>query len=296
MGAGMKATFIYAYENEEWSTPLSIIREFESRGWEVDIISIGSNRSGQYYDRDIKNWLATNPKTDLVMYMDWGRFDSPLLNKAYVKAFWVQESGDDPQNFSMPKAEKFHITLTPDVTSCEQYKSLGINVFWWNHFADTRIQYPMEVQPEFIAVSTRGRGGSQFLDTLENHSNGMFSNQNGMMGIEHSEFLQKGLMVVQNSRHGEITRRIFEAMACGKMVLTDRLHESKKLHELFEDGKEIVFYGDIIDCINKMNEYGANHEKREAIAKAGMEKVLANHTQVQRVDLILEQFEKFKNG
>jgi len=292
----MKATFIYAYENEEWSTPLSIIREFEHRGWETEIVSIGSNRSGVYHDRDIKNWLSNRPQTDIVMFMDWGRFDSDLLNKSFVKAFWVQESGDDPQNFgrNMGKSPRFHVTLTPDVTCAEQYKQLGINAFWWPHFADTRIQYPMNVEPEYLAVSTRGRGGSQFLDALENHSDGMFANKNGMIGEEHSAFLQKGLMVIQNSRHGEITRRIFEAMACDKMVLTDRLHESKKLHELFEDGKEIVFYDDIIDCINKMNEYGSNHEKREAIATAGMEKVLANHTQVQRVDLILEQFDKFK--
>ena len=32
----MKITFVYAYENEEWSTPLSLAKEFESQGWEVE--------------------------------------------------------------------------------------------------------------------------------------------------------------------------------------------------------------------------------------------------------------------
>ena len=70
-------------------------------------------------------------------------------------------------------------------------------------------------------------------------------------------------MVVQNSRWGEVTRRIFEGMACGKMVLCDRLHENKKLHELFIDGEDIVFYDDIVDCINKMNKYQRRWMLRE---------------------------------
>ena len=40
-----KITFIYAYENEEWSTPLSLATEFDERGWDVGIVSIGSNKT-----------------------------------------------------------------------------------------------------------------------------------------------------------------------------------------------------------------------------------------------------------
>ena len=54
----MKITFIYAYENEEWSTPLSLAYEVESKGWDVNIVSIGSNRTGQYFDDNIKDWLS----------------------------------------------------------------------------------------------------------------------------------------------------------------------------------------------------------------------------------------------
>ncbi len=47
-------------------------------------------------------------------------------------------------------------------------------------------------------------------------------------------------MVIQNSRWGEVTRRIFEGMACGKLVLCDRLNESKKLHELIIEGEDYI--------------------------------------------------------
>lgn len=287
----MKATFIYAHEpGEVWSTPLSIINEFLERDWEVDIVSIGSNKTGVYHERHLRAWVESKPKTDLVMFMDWGRFDSPYLDKNLVPAIWVQESGDDPQNFqrNSPKANKFHLTLTPDHDSYLKYKDYGINATWWTHFADTKIHYPMnDIELQYVAVTSRGVGGSQFLDTLTNHSEGLVANKNGFSGVDHSKFLQSGLMVVQNSRWGEITRRLFEAMACGRMVITDRLHQSKKLEELFVDKKHIVYYDSLEECIHLMNYYAENSDEREIIANAGREQVLNNHTQVHRVDAIL---------
>ena len=117
-----------------------------------------------------------------------------------------------------------------------------------------------------------------------------------MEAPEHTEFLNKGLMVVQHSRWGEVTRRIFEGMACGKMVLCDRLDKSKKLDELFVDGEDIVYYNDMIDCIEKMNKYSEDKVERDRIAKNGYDKVLKNHTQKQRVDFIIDKYNEWKNS
>jgi spore maturation protein CgeB len=81
-------------------------------------------------------------------------------------------------------------------------------------------------------------------------------------------------------------------MACGKLVLTDRLDVVKGLEELFIDGEEIVLYNDMFDCIEKMNYYNENEEEREKIAYNGMAKVISNYTQIQVVDRLIE---KFKN-
>jgi len=293
----VKVTFIYAYEGEEWSTPMALAKEFESHGWEVDFVSIGSNRLQNWNDSQIKTWLDSNPKTDIVIFLDWGRFDSPLLDKKLVDAFWVQESGDDPQNFqrNFPKSERFHITLSPDADATEEYKKRGIDAYWWTHFADTRVQFPIETKPEYVAVTTRGYGSSQLLDQVTQHGQGAIGNKNNMDAKEHTEFLNKGLMVIQNSRWGEVTRRIFEGMACGKLVLCDRLNESKKLHELFKEGEEIVFYDDIVDCVNKINYYSENKEERERIANNGYNKVLENHTQKQRVEFIIEKWKNYQS-
>ena len=286
----MKITFIYDYKDgEQWSTPLALLNEFKERGWETQIVKTN--------DTELKNWVDSKPQTDIVLFMDWGRFDSQYLNKDLVPAFWIQESGDDPQNFerNYPKANRFHYTITPDKQSAIEYVNRGINAEWINHFADTMVQFPMNLEPNYVAVTTRGFGNSEFLDYLTHWAEGAVGNRNGLRAREHTEFLNTGLMVIQNSRWKEITRRIFEGMACGKMVLTDRLNESTGLSEMFVDGEDIVYYDEMFDCIEKMNYYNENEEERERIAHNGMMKVLHNYTQVQVVNKLIENYESFNN-
>jgi hypothetical protein len=289
-----RITFIYDYKpNEIWSTPLSLLNEFKERGWETEIVPIPNGD-----DSALQLWIQQDTPTDIVLFMDWGRFDSKWLDKNLKpNSFWIQESGDDPQNFerNYPKASRFHYTITPDKVSAEEYKICGINADWVPHWADTAVQFPMNLEPKYVAVTSRGRGGSAFLDYITDWAEGAIGNQNGMDVVEHTEFLNSGLMVIQNSRWKEITRRIFEAMACGKMVLTDRLDESTGLSDMFIDGEDIIYYDEMFDCIEKINYYNENEEERERIAYNGMAKVIANHTQIQRVDKLIEKFELWKN-
>ena len=295
----MKITFIYAYDVvEDWSTPLSLINEFKKRNWEVDIVSIGSNRTGIYDDSKLQLWIQQDIPTDIVMFMDWGRFDSQWLDKQYKpNAFWIQESGDDPQNFerNFPKSNRFHLTITPAASSAEEYKTRKINSIWIPHWADTSVQYPINVETNYVAVTTRGIGGSEFLDHLTHWGDGVIGNKNGMGPEEHTKFLNSGLMVLQNSRWGELTRRIFEGMACGKMVITDRLPKEAKLNELFIEGEDIILYDNMFDCIEKINYYNEHTEERERIAYNGMQKVLNNNTQVQVVDKLINEWKNYQS-
>jgi len=291
----MKITFIYDHKpNETWSTPLSLLNEFKERGWETEIVPIPNGD-----DSTLQLWIQQDTPTDIVLFMDWGRFDSKWLDKNLKpNSFWIQESGDDPQNFerNYPKASRFHYTITPDKVSAEEYRICGINADWVPHWADTAVQFPMNLDAKYVAVTSRGRGGSAFLDYLTDWAEGAIGNRNGMPVDEHTRFLNTGLMVIQNSRWKEITRRIFEAMACGKMVLTDRLDESTGLSEMFIDGEDIVYYDEMFDCIEKINYYNENEEERERIAYNGMAKVIANHTQIQRVDKLIEKWKNYQSA
>jgi hypothetical protein len=291
----MKITFIYDYKDGEvWSTPMALVNEFKERGWETEIVPIPNGD-----DSALQLWIQQDTSTDIVLFMDWGRFDSKWLDKSLKpNSFWIQESGDDPQNFerNYPKANRFHYTITPDKVSAQEYRNRGINAEWVPHWADTAVQFPMNLEPQYVAVTSRGRGGSAFLDYLTDWAEGAIGNRNGMPMDEHTKFLNTGLIVVQNSRWKEITRRIFEGMACGKMVLTDRLEESTGLSEMFIDGEDIVYYDEMFDCIEKLNYYNENEEERERIAYNGMAKVIANHTQIQRVDKLIEKWKNYQSA
>ncbi len=291
-----KIAFIFAHrETDKWSTPLSIVNEFRSQGWDTKIYSL-FNLNDSYIDDNIFELLKTKP--DIIVHMDWGRHLSPVLSKLKTTgAFCVMEGGDDPQNFerNVIKAPWFDLILSPDIRAVNRYKELGYNAEWWTHFADTKIHYPMpSIQEEYIAVSSRGRGSSKILDTLEKHYEGDILNQNGWEGIEHTKFLNSSKIIIQHSRWGEITRRIFEGMACGKLVITDRLSKETLLEDLFLDKEDIILYDDLLDCANKIAYYNENGKDRKRIAKNGYNKVLQYHTQKQRVSLILEKWKNYQ--
>lgn len=304
----MKVAFLFAHKTTDtWSTPLAIVNEFKRRMHNVDIYSLFDS-NGNYTDNGLRDLLhyqsTTNKKYDIIIHMDYGRFHSPLFHDFNLMGdtFCVLECGDDPQNQSVniTKIYDFDLILTPDYMSAEKYKSKhkSKSIVWWTHFADTALYNDTIpcIRQSYEAVSSRGYGNSPFLDTLERLTEGRFISRNGFEGINHAIFLNSAPIVVQNSRFGEITRRIFEGLALKKLVLTDALSYETHLHDLFINGEDIILYTSMADCMNKMT-YMYNHpDIASKIALSGYNKVIKDHTQVSRVDLILNEYHKWKTN
>lgn len=301
-----KVAFIFAHRTTDvWTTPLSVVNEFKRLGCEVTIYSL-FDIYDNYVDSQIQLLIEDNNtgkfRPDLIIYMDWGRFDSPLLDKKHIpNAFWVMESGDDPQNFerNSSKASKFHLVLTPAHNSYLEYKRRNINAEWWTHFADSNIHKPYSDFTPFDELppirSTRGPGGSNLMDYLSQIMPDKFINRNGLSGVEYGDFLNSGVIVFQQSRWHEITRRLFEGMACRKLVITDRLPAESNIDSLFVENEDIIYYDSLGECISKINYYLSEEAKleRERVALNGYNKVINNHTQIQRVDIILKKFKEY---
>ena len=301
--------FIFAHRNTDvWSTPLSVVNEFKRLGYNTSIYSL-FDVYDNYVDSDISLLIEHNNSgkfcPDLVIYMDWGRFDSPLLDKKHIPtAFWVMESGDDPQNFerNSTKSDKFDLILTPAYDSYTKYVNKGNNALWWTHFADNTIHNPYNGFTPFDDLpkvrSTRGPGGSHLMDHLSTIMPDKFINKNGFTGQEYGDFLNSGFIVFQHSRWQEITRRVFEGMACKKLVITDKLPEHTRISELFTEDEDIVYYTNVSDCISKINYYLSEEGKEKAlkIAENGFNKVINNHTQIQRVESIIKKYSNWKGS
>ena len=74
--------------------------------------------------------------------------------------------------------------------------------------------------------------------------------------------------------------RLFEATGMGSLLVTDW---KKNLHEMFEPDKEVVAYRTQEECVEKVEYYLAHDDEREAIARAGQQRTLRDHTFRQRM-------------
>ena len=287
---------------ESWSTPMGIKREFESRGHEMthynlyhDEGRVFPDRVRHYSNQGINQLMMdwnNGYRPDAIFCLDYGPWDALQFDKQYFPgAVLVNEAGDEPQSHRMqlPKACRVHVVLSPDKQCVEHYKTLGVNAIHWTHFADERLFYPREDVPElFDCVTTCGSRGGGLTEAIKRALGEQFNNERYFYGEDHAKRLCMGKIVFQCSQFKEVTRRIFEGMACGKMVLTDRLPIETGLNEMFVDGQDIVYYDSAEDAINKIRYYSENVDERQRIAFNGYNKVLAEHTVAQRVNVFEE--------
>jgi hypothetical protein len=307
----MKFAMLYAaWDGEGWSTPIGVREELEKRGHEVQHYNL-YHREGELnpltnirnYSTECLNKLKIDMlrgyEPDVLFLMDYGMFDSPLLDKSHFEhnCLWVMEAGDEPQSHAMQvqKAHKFDLILSPDRQCLNLYHTRGVHAIYWTHHADTKIFYPRpEIKPQWDCVTTCG--GRQLRDgdtgDIKEALGDNFNNERYFYGNDHAERLCMGKMVFQCSQHKEVTRRIFEGMAVGRMVITDRLPLGTGLSEMFIDGEDIVYYDNAQDAIDKIKYYSEHEEEREIIAANGHKKVMELHTMSDRVDDMLLEIEK----
>lgn len=84
--------------------------------------------------------------------------------------------------------------------------------------------------------------------------------------------------------------RLYEATGVGSFLITD---EKDNLGELFETGKEIETYSDAGELIDKIRYYLTHEEERCAIARAGQERTLRDHTYRQRMKELEQIIERY---
>ena len=286
---------------ESWSTPLGVRQELEARGHEIrhynlyhDDGRLFPDKVRHYSNQGInqlyQEFQAKTYIPDAVFVMDYGPWDAVQLDKRHFPGVvLVKECGDEPQAHRQhwSAIHRVHVMLSPDLPCVYRYHTAGCHAIHWTHFADTRIFYPRNnIATQFACVTTCGSRGGGLTDQIKQVFGEQFNNERYFYGEDHAVRLNMGKMVFQCSQFKEVTRRIFEGMACGKMVITDRLPVETGLSELFVDGEDIVYYDNVNDAIDKIRHYASNDEERLRIASNGFNKVLANHTQIQRCDAL----------
>jgi spore maturation protein CgeB len=78
--------------------------------------------------------------------------------------------------------------------------------------------------------------------------------------------------------------RVFEAMACGALVLSDR---QRDVLGLFCEGEHMACFEDAAELAEKVGYYLDHPDERRRIARQGMEAVLRDHTYKKRLEALL---------
>jgi hypothetical protein len=102
---------------------------------------------------------------------------------------------------------------------------------------------------------------------------------------EASAVYSQARLAVNSSIAADVTMRLFEASACGALVLTDGA--ANGLGELFEIGREMVVYQADADLLDKIAFYLSHDAERLAMAQAGQRRTLAQHSYARRMTDLL---------
>jgi len=87
------------------------------------------------------------------------------------------------------------------------------------------------------------------------------------------------------AEHYANNMRLFEATGVGTLLLTD---SKTNLAEMFEPGREVVAYHTLEECTELIDYYLEHETEREAIARAGQQRTLREHSYYHRMQELLD--------
>jgi tetratricopeptide (TPR) repeat protein len=94
----------------------------------------------------------------------------------------------------------------------------------------------------------------------------------GIYGEDYVRLLNRARIVFNRSIRGEINMRVYEAGACGALMMYER--ENCEIRDLYREGQECVLYGDDVEQL--IEYYLAHESEREQIAEAAARRVRGN--------------------
>ena len=93
-----------------------------------------------------------------------------------------------------------------------------------------------------------------------------------------ADLYNQSLISLNISLNGDLNLRVFEVLAAGGFLLTDRLTPESGLSMLFEEGKHLVTFDGEVDLYEKLNYYLRHPQEAQAIARAGYDHYWNNYS------------------
>ncbi|WP_162137689.1 CgeB family protein [Methanomassiliicoccus luminyensis] len=203
--------------------------------------------------------------------------------------------------------ELFDVIATTDKESYEKRQKEGLDnqvLTQWgcNHHLYRNFNMERTIAASFVGRSNKDR--VDFIDTMkkrgtslttfgEGWENGVRVNQSDLIRLYNQSKISLNISFASRGGKLQIKGRDFEAPGCGSLLVTKN---TDHIGEYYVPGKEIVTYDDANDAADKIKYYLDREEERAAIAQAGYERTLKDHTMERRIEAVLAGASRLKKG
>jgi len=130
---------------------------------------------------------------------------------------------------------------------------------------------------------------AELLGLLQEHFPQSFAGQ--CYGDAMAEVYSASRTVFNRSVLNDVNMRVFEALACGSLLVTNDLAANGQ-EELFREGRHLAVYRSAAELVEKIAWYLAHEDERERIAAAGRSEALRRHTYRHRMETLLAEMER----
>lgn len=231
----------------------------------------------------------------------WQRYYDKLQDKENFVFYWDRDLTEDAdQNIA-------NIHYLPHAVDIETYKNLHIEPEYDVMFAG-RLTYGTRVD-RFLNIVKSLPSTKFALYCFPKHleavceklssedSELLHSIYKGFIDTEEKmcEAINKSKIVINYTSQGKssLNYRLFQVLACEKMLLTDYRSE---LDSLFTTGHDIVYYDNDADLIKKIHDCLENPAKYQEITKNGRKTIEAQYSSVIAAEKILKILREFSQN
>lgn len=164
------------------------------------------------------------------------------------------------------------------------------SVHWLPLGGDSKVHFVPDLARDIDLgfVGSLGAPGSERNTVLTTILNRFLTNEIGPFysPTEMGEIYSRSKIVFNKSIGGDVNMRVFEALASGALLVTDRIGNGLK--DLATEGVHYVGYDSVEEAIAEIERYLADHKARTQIAEAGQALLLERHTYDARLSQILD--------
>lgn len=222
---------------------------------------------------------------DLYLIVDDG-LDYVLPVDLHPSAYWAIDTHLEFDR-CLTRSRTVDMVFAAQRDGAERLRRAGLHADWLPLACDPEIHCKHEVpkQHDFAFVGNVFPGPRSELLYLLRHRFPV-SYVGNRYFEELAETYSAARLAFNRSLRNDVNMRVFEATACGTMLLTNNLPDNGQ-DELFRPGVHLETYRDADELLDKALYYLKHEETRERIAAAGMSEAQTRHTYGHRMESLL---------